>query len=131
MTMTPESEQHEPPPVEQAAQPNAATKGPSVFDGLKYMQAVQIKGKVVTLTIKRAVAGVEFIDTTGRKNMGIDLYFEETPKLLGVVGITVRNQLCAACGSEQLATYPGKKITLYSVPSKKAATGLAIRIKTD
>ena len=120
----------EPPPIEQAAPPAKPSKGPSVFDGAKYMYAEQLQGKSVTLTIKRAVSGVEFTDGTGRKNMGIDVSFVETPKILGVTGMTVRRQLCAACGGEQLDTYPGKKIVLYSVASKKAATGVAIRIAT-
>lgn len=124
----------EPPPIEETAQPAAPAapqKGPSVFDGAKYLYAEQLKGKAVTLTIKRAVSGIEFTDGTGRKNMGIDVSFEETPKILGVTGMTVRRQLCAVCGGEHLAGMAGKKITLYPVPSKKAATGVAIRIKTD
>lgn len=115
------------PTIEQPAK----GKGPSVFDGAKYLYAEQLKNKAITLTIKRAVSGVEFTDGTGRKNMGIDIHFEETPKILGVTGMTIRRQACAACGTEHLAEWPGKKITLYPVESKKAATGQAIRIKTN
>lgn len=128
------------PTTEQAAAPAAQTteqttakpsKGPSVFDGAPYLYAEQLKGKQITLTIKRAVSGVEFVDNTGRKNMGIDVHFVETEKKLGVPGMTVRRQLCAAMGSEHLETYAGKKVTLFPVASKKAATGQAIRIKVE
>jgi len=100
----------------------------SVFDGTKYLYAEQLAGKSVTLTIKSAVGGIEFIDGTGRKNQGIDLYFEKTPKALGIVGTTIRRQLVAACGTDELDKLSGKRIRLITVPSKRAACGLAIRI---
>lgn len=100
----------------------------SVFDGTKYLYAEQIAGKAVTLTIKSAVGGVPFVDGTGRTNQGIDLFFDKTPKALGVVGTTIRRQLVAACGTDDLDKLPGKRIRLITVPSKRAACGLAIRI---
>ena len=102
----------------------------SIYDGVKYLYAEQLKGKEVTLTIKSIKGGVEFCDTRGAKNIGFDLTFEGTDKVLGVTGVTVRRQLFMATGTEKPSEMVGKKITLYPVESKKAATGQAIRIRT-
>lgn len=115
--------------TEAGSQPPA--KGPSIFDGVKYLYAEALKGQQVTLTIKGVVGGVEFIDGTGRKNKGFDIAFEKTDKVLGVCGVTVRRQLACALGTDDVNQWPGKKITVYPVPSRKAATGQAIRVKCD
>lgn len=106
-------------------------KGPSIFDGVKYLYAEALKGQQVTLTIKSVVGGIEFIDGTGRKNKGFDIAFEKTDKVLGVCGVTVRRQLACALGTDDVNQWPGKKITVYPAPSRKAATGQAIRVKCD
>lgn len=104
-------------------------KAASIYDGLKYLYAEQLKGKEVTLTIKRVETGVEFCDTRGLKTEGNDVYFVETDKVLGVTGATVRRQLATATGEDNPEKLIGKKITLYSVKSAKSATGQAIRVK--
>jgi hypothetical protein len=100
----------------------------SIYDGTKYLYAEQLKGKRVNLTIKSATGGIEFDDGRGKKSTGFDIAFEETPKILGITGITVRRQLAMACGTDDPAAMTGKKITLYAVKSAKSATGQAIRI---
>jgi hypothetical protein len=101
----------------------------SIYDGVKYLYAEQLKGKEVTLTIKAIKGDVEFIDSTGRKNIGHDVQFAETEKILGLTGVTVKRQLYMATGTEKPSEMAGKKITLYPVKSAKAATGVAIRIR--
>jgi len=100
----------------------------SIMDGIPYIYGESLNGKRVTLTIKSVKAGVEFVATDGRKNEGFDIAFVETPKILGVTGVTVRRQLVMACGGDDFATWPGKRITLYPVASKKSATGQAVRV---
>ena len=104
--------------------------GQSIYDGLPYIYAEQLKGRRVTVTIKSVKGGAEFFND-GRKTVGYDIAFEETPKILGVVGATIRRQLFKATGTEDPAAMVGKKITLYPVKSSRAATGEAIRIVTD
>jgi hypothetical protein len=87
-----------------------------------------LKGKRVSLTIKSVVGGVEFCDNRGAKTQGFDVVFNETDKVLGMTGITVRRQLFMATGTDDPSAMVGKKITLYSVKSAKSATGQAIRI---
>lgn len=99
----------------------------SIFDGLKYLYAEQLKGKRVALTIK-SVEQREIIGDGGRKTMGHELAFEETPKLFAVTGATVKRQLAMACGSDNTDEWPKKKITLYPVESKKSVSGWAIRV---
>lgn len=99
----------------------------SIYDGLRYIYAEQLKGKRVTLTIK-AVTGAEFCDTRGMKSKGFDLAFNETDKVFGIVGSTVRRQVYMATGTEDPAAMIGKKITLYPIKSAKSATGVAIRV---
>ena len=100
----------------------------SIYDGLDYLYAEQLKGKRVTLTIKSVVGGVDFVSSDGRKNKGFDITFKETPKKLGVTGITVRRQINVACGTEDTDQMAGKRITLYPVKSAKSAAGEAIRV---
>jgi hypothetical protein len=100
----------------------------SIYDGLPYIYAEQLKGQRVTLTIKGVTGGVEFVSQDGRKSVGFDIAFVETDKVLGVTGVTVRRQIMAAVGTEDVVDMVGKKITLYSVPSRKSASGQAIRV---
>ena len=102
----------------------------SIFDGTKYLYAEQLKGKRFTLTIKKVDTGIEFCDPRGQKNEGMDLWFEETDKALGVTGTTVRRQIAAALGTDDLDEMIGKQITIYPVDSRKSASGLAIRVAT-
>jgi hypothetical protein len=103
----------------------------SIFEKTKYMYAERLRNKSVTLTIKSVVGGVEFTDTRGGKSEGFDIAFVETPKILGVTGITVIRQLALACGTDDPDQMVGKKITLYPVRSAKSISGQAIRIKTE
>ncbi len=103
-------------------------KQASIYDGTKYIYAEQLKGKRVTLTIKEVTGGIEFCDTRGQKTRGFDVTFNETDKVFGMTGITVRRQLFMATGTDDPAAMAGKKITLYPIQSAKSATGLAIRI---
>lgn len=105
------------------------SKAASIYDGLKYLYAEQLKGKEVTLTIKRVDAGVEFCDPRGAKSVGHDIWFEETERALGVTGATVKRQIATATGEDNPDKLIGKKITLYPVKSVKAATGQAIRVR--
>jgi hypothetical protein len=100
----------------------------SIYDGIKYLYAENLKGKRVTLTIKKVVGDIDFFSQAG-KNKGFDIHFNETDKVLGVTGVTVRRQLGVATGTDQFSQMVGKKITLYPVKSKKSATGEAIRIE--
>ena len=103
------------------------SKNESIYDGVDYLYAEMLKGKRVTLTIKEVKGGAEFFD--GREtSKGFDVHFDETPKKLGVVGITVRRQLNAATGTDKIDEMAGKKIVLYPVKSAKSETGQAIRI---
>ena len=99
----------------------------SIFDGMEYLYAEQLKGRRVNLTIK-GVESREIIGDGGRKSQGWVLSFEETPKKLVVTGATVRRQLAMACGDENPDTYAGKKITLYPVTSTRSISGQAIRV---
>jgi len=100
----------------------------SIFDGTKYIYAEQLKGRRVTLTIKKIDSGVEFSDPRGSKSKGLDLWFEETDKAFGVVGITVRRQVASALGTDDPDEMIGQKIILFPVESAKSATGKAIRV---
>lgn len=99
----------------------------SIFDGMEYLYAEQLKGKRVTLTIK-GVEQKEIIGDGGRKNMGYVVLFGETKKKLVVTGATVRRQLAMACQSENPDDYTGKKIVLYPVESTRSVSKQAIRI---
>ena len=100
----------------------------SIYDGVPYIYAEQLKGKRVTLTIKSVEGGAEFCDNTGRKSQGFNVHFVETPRIFGVVGVTVRRQMFMATGTEDPAAMGGKKIVLYPIKSAKSATGEAIRV---
>lgn len=120
--------------TESVIQPPAQSTGraaQSIFDGVKYLYAESLKGREVTLTIKSVTGGVEFTDNNGKKNRGFDIAFEKTDKVLGVCGVTVRRQLASACGTDDVTQWAGKQITLFPVPSRKAATGQAIRVKCN
>lgn len=99
----------------------------SIFDGMEYLYAEQLKGKRVTLTIK-AVEGKEIIGDGGRKSTGFTVSFAETKKKLIVAGATVRRQLAMVCQSENPDDYAGKQIVLYPVASNRSVSGQAIRI---
>jgi len=99
----------------------------SIYDGMKYLYAEQLKGKRVTMKIKRIVPNVEFVNPAG-KQKGFDIHFEKTDKVLGVCGTTVRRQLFMATGTEEMDEMVGKEITLYPIKSNRSATGQAIRI---
>jgi hypothetical protein len=100
----------------------------SIYDGLPYLYAEQLKGKAVTMTIKKVTGDAEFFND-GRKSTGFDIHFEKTDKKLGVVSATVRRQLYLATGTDDPAEMAGKKITVYPVKSARSASGQAIRIK--
>ena len=102
--------------------------GESIMDGVPYLYGESLKGKRVTLPIKAVKSGAEFISGDGRKTAGFDIAFAETPKLLGVTGVTVRRQLVVACGGDDFSQWPGRRITLFPVKSTKSATGVAIRV---
>jgi len=104
-----------------------STQKASIFDGLRYLYAEQLKGKRVTLTIK-AVAPQEIIGDGGRKSQGHVISFDETPKLLIVSGATIKRQLALSTGTEDPELMVGKKVTLYPVSSTKSVSGQAIRI---
>ena len=106
------------------------SKPASIYDGLKYLYAEQLKGKEVTLTISKVDGGIEFTDKRGGKTLGHDIWFKETDKALGVTGVTIKRQIATATGEDDPAKMVGKRITLYSVKSVKAETGVAIRVKT-
>ena len=99
----------------------------SIFTGMEYLYAEQLKGKRVTLTIK-GVDQREIIGDGGRKSTGFAVSFNETPKKLIVAGATVRRQIAMACGSENPDDYAGKQITLYPVASSRSVSGQAIRV---
>ena len=99
----------------------------SIYDGVPYIYAEQLKGKRVTLTIKQVEGGAEFFNN-GKTSIGFNVHFNETERYLGIVGITVRRQLYMATGEEDPAKMVGKKIVLYPIDSKKSPTGKAIRI---
>lgn len=98
----------------------------SIFDGCKYLYAEQLKGKRVTLTIK-SVTQCELVGDGGRKSMGFEIAFAETPKLFAFSGATVRRQLAGILG-EDIAAYAGKKVVLYPAESKRSVSGWAIRV---
>lgn len=107
----------------------------SIYKDTDYLYAERLKGKRVTLTIKEIEGGKEFFcPQSNKKEPGFDIVFVETFKdskknmRLGVTSITVKRQLYMATGTEETDDMVGKKIVLYPVPSKKSATGEAIRI---
>ena len=100
----------------------------SIFDGLKYLYAEQLKNKSVKMTIK-SVAVQEIVGDGGRKTMGHVLGFERTPKLLVVSGATIKRQLALATGTDDPDAMVGKEIVLYPVASSRSVSGQAIRIK--
>lgn len=99
----------------------------SIFDGMEYLYAEQLKGKRVALTIK-GVESREVIGDGGRKSQGFVLSFAETPKKLVVTGATVRRQIAMACGTDAPDAFAGKRITLYPVASTRSVSGQAIRV---
>lgn len=99
----------------------------SIFDGMEYLYAEQLKGKRATLTIA-GVEQKEIVGDGGRKNMGFVLLFKETKKKLVVTGATVRRQLAMACGTENPDEFAGKQVTLYPVASSRSVSGQAIRV---
>ena len=102
----------------------------SIYDGLEYIYAENLKGKDWPLTIEKVVGGVEFHNTrTNKKDKGYDIYFKGAKKKFGFTSTTVRRQLFVATGTEETDEMGGKEITLYPVKSAKAATGQEIRIR--
>jgi hypothetical protein len=106
----------------------------NVTDSLKYIYGEDLVGpdkqpRKYAVTIKDVIAD-EFTDLRGAKTTGFSIVFEETKKMLGITGVTVIRQLVMATGTKAGKDMIGKKITLYAVPSKKSATGWAVRIET-
>ncbi len=101
--------------------------GKSIYDGLRYLYAEQLKGKRVKLTIK-SIIPEEIVGDGGRKTQGHVLSFEETPKMFVVTGATVKRQLGMATGTDDPDAMAGKQITLYPVKSAKSISGQAIRV---
>ena len=99
----------------------------SIYKDMKYLYAEELDGKRVTLKIKKIIGDIKFVNPAG-KQMGFDIHFEKTPKVLGVAGTTVRRQLFMATGTKETDEMTGKEITLYPINSSRSATGLAIRI---
>jgi len=105
----------------------------NVTDRLKYIYGEDLIGpdkqpRKYPLTIKDVIAD-EFVDGRGSKTPGFSLVFQETKKMLGITGVTITRQLVVATGTKTGREMVGKKITLYPVPSKKAAAGWAVRIE--
>jgi len=99
----------------------------SIYDGLKYLYAEQLKGKRVKLKIK-GVRTETVIGDGGRSNEGHVLSFDGTEKLLVVTGATVKRQLAIALGTDEIEKMVGREIVLYPVKSAKSISGLAIRV---
>jgi hypothetical protein len=99
----------------------------SIYDGLKYLYAEQLKGKRVKLTIK-SVKTETVIGDAGRSNEGHVIAFEQTPKLLVVTGATIKRQLAIALETDDPAKMVGREIVLYPVKSAKSISGQAIRV---
>jgi len=102
-------------------------KKPSIFDGMKYLYAEQLKGKRVGLTIKK-VEPKEIVGDGGRTSRGWEFSFVETNRLFAVTGATVRRQIAMATGTEDPSEMVGKKIILYSIKSTRSVSGQAIRV---
>lgn len=100
----------------------------SIYDGLRYLYAEQLKGRDCQLTIA-SVAPEKIVGDGGRKTDGHVIGFAETPKLLVVSGSTIKRQLAMACGTDDPGAMVGKRVVLYPVKSAKSMTGLAIRIR--
>ena len=99
----------------------------SIFDGMEFLYAEQLKNKRVTLTIKDAEMR-DIVGDGGRKSKGYVISFTETPKKFAVTGATVRRQLAIACGTENPDEFTGKKVVLYPVASTRSISGQAIRV---
>lgn len=99
----------------------------SIFDGMEYLYAEQLKNKRVTLTIKGAEMR-DIVGDGGRKSKGYVISFNETAKKLAVSGATVRRQLAIACQTENPDEFVGKRIVLYPVESTRSVSGQAIRV---
>lgn len=105
----------------------------SIFEGLKYLYAEELKGQKVTLTIAKIEGGKPFTTQSGKTEKGFDITFKETrkngdPLILGLVGVTVRRQLDHATGTSNPQEMIGKKIVLYPADSIHATNKIAIRI---
>ena len=104
-----------------------------ISDNLKYIYGEDLvkDGQPTRRTMEiEAVVADEFTDLTGRKTTGFSIRFKGAKRMLGVTGATVTRQIRLACGTGDFVAMVGKKITLYPVPSKKSATGWAVRVAT-
>ena len=99
----------------------------SIYDGLRYLYAEQLKNKRVSLTIK-TIQKEDVIGDGGRANQGHVIGFEETPKMLVVTGATIKRQLAMATGTDDPDAMLGKKIVIYPIKSTRSISGQAIRI---
>ena len=105
-----------------------------ITQNLKYIYGENLLDKAtgqpgrVTLTIKDIVDDTFMDGRTGSATKGFSVKFEKTDKMLGVTGSTVTRQLYLAIGSDDVKDAIGKKIVIYTVPSKKSATGWAVRV---
>ena len=102
-------------------------KAKSIYDGLSWLYAEQLKGKRVALTIS-AVVAEEVTGDGGRKDQGFAIAFKETDKRFVVTGATVRRQLALACGTDVPQEMVGHKVTLYPIKSVRSVSGQAIRV---
>jgi hypothetical protein len=100
----------------------------SIFDGLEYLYAEQLKGKQVKLTIADVIEQ-DIVGDGGRTTKGHVLTFAETPKKLVVSGATIKRQLALATGTDSPDEMKGKAITIYPVKSTRSVSGQAIRVK--
>jgi hypothetical protein len=104
-------------------------KPESIYDNLDYLYAENLKGKRVTLTVKKVTNGAKFFcPQSNSTNIGYDVTFEETTKKLGLTGTTIIRQLGIAAGTDDPNEMGGKQIILFPMKSQKSATGFAIRI---
>lgn len=92
----------------------------------KYIQAIAMKGRDVTVTIT-AVVLREMEREDGTKEMQGMIDMKGTDKSW-VVNVTNRKCLVAMFGAETDA-WIGKRVTLYPEPNKKSDSGFAIRVR--
>jgi hypothetical protein len=95
----------------------------SIFDGVPRIEAVQLEGRKVTLTITR-VEQVEIVGESGRKTPGFEVSFKETSKKVAFACKANRRALYQIFGTEDYTKYAGGRVVLYAVQTSR---GLGIR----
>jgi len=105
--------------------------------------AEMLKNKKVTLTIEAVRESPKPLYCNGANSRAWDIMFAEKDAEGNVFYVqipqpdehgkrtTILRQFYAATGSDPGAESVGKKITMFPVPSKKSATGQAIRIVSE